>query len=145
MNFDAQVSEWVAQTKERIEVVFKTATQELFYGCLTPVTQGGRMRVKTGFLRASFSASLDAPIGRVTTNPNPTGTDEIYSVDSGAISLTINQAELGQTIYGMFTANYARPREYGSRGKPGDGFVLAAASRWQEYVNEAALKVQGEN
>lgn len=136
--FDAQVDAWVLETKKRLLAVFQVATQNLFFEVIKPVGAGGRMRVDTGFLRASFRASLDAPI--LQNNPNPGGVS--YTADTGAISLTINQAEIGQTIYGMFTANYARPREYGSRGRPGDGFVMTNAARWQDFVNEAIIEVR---
>ncbi|CAM3779314.1 HK97 gp10 family phage protein [Litorimonas haliclonae] len=134
-DFDAQVDEWIAKSERRIEAVFKIATQELFYGVLKPAREGGRMRIDTGFLRSSFQASIGQPVLRL--EPRPDG-EASFTPDTGAISLTINQADLGQTIFGMFTANYARPREYGSRGKPGDGFVLTNAARWQSFVNDAA-------
>jgi hypothetical protein len=144
--FSADVDDWVNESKVRILTVFQEATQAMFYGVLSPVGGGGRMRVDTGFLRASFAVSLDNPILRVEKNPSPRRSDDgggiKFPFDSGPISLVINQADVGQTIYGMFTANYARPREYGARGKPGDGFVMTNAARWQDYVNEATLKVK---
>lgn len=138
-SFQAQVDAWCRETEERIDAVFKLATQELFYGTLKPVGEGGRMRVDTGFLRGGFTASLDNPVLESRSRPDSEGT---YSLDVGAISLTIASANIGQTVYGMFTANYARPREYGSRGKPGDGFVMTNAAQWQDYVDEAALVVR---
>lgn len=137
--FSADVDDWIRESEARVETVLKMATQELFYGVLKPVREGGRMRIETGFLRSSFTVTLNAPMTRAV--PRPDG-DATYSVDTGAISLVINQAEIGQTIYGVFAANYARPREYGSRGKPGDGFVMTNAARWQDYVDEAVLAVR---
>lgn len=138
--FDAQIDEWVAQTKQRMRAVFQIATQELCYGILKPMSEGGRMRIDTGFLRASFTTSLNSPT--LALNPRPDGDDKRYTLDLASIGVTIAQADIGDTIYGMFTASYARPREYGARGKPGDGFVLTNVARWQDYVNEAAAHVK---
>ena len=140
--FTATVDDWVRDTKQRMEAVAKTATQELFIEVVKPVGQGGRMRVDTGFLRASFRASLDAPINLSLENPDPE--NGVFKLDQGEISLTINRAEIGQTIFGTFTANYARPREYGSRGQPADAFVLSNAQRWPDFVREAVATVRAE-
>lgn len=136
-DFDVEVQAWVGQTKEDIETVFKIASQELFFAILTPVSQGGRMRVDTGFLRASFRVTLDTPVLRATANEGVS-----YTFDSGPIALTINGASIGQTIFGTFTANYARFREYGAKGQPPDAFVMTNAARWDEFVNEAVLQVR---
>lgn len=145
--FSADVDDWVNASKVRIEQVFKTATQELFYGVLAPGKTAGTMPVDTGFLRAGFAVSLNAPTLRAETNPNPRRADDgggiKFPFDGGPISLVINSADVSDTIYGMFTANYARYQEYGSNGRPGRGFVMTNAARWQDYVNEAALKVRG--
>lgn len=144
--FSADVDDWVNESKVRILNVFQTATQELFYGVLAPGETAGTIPVDTGFLRAGFSVSLDAPILRLEKNPSPRRSDDgggiKFPFDSGPIALVINQADAGQTIYGMFTANYARYQEYGSNGRPGRGFVMTNAARWQDYVNEAVLKVK---
>lgn len=139
-SFSATIDDWVRKTKARQEAVAKTATQELFFEVIKPTAQGGRMRVDTGFLRASFVASLDAPVNLVTENPDPKNGE--FTTDLGAISLVINGAELGQIIFGTFTANYARPRELGSRGQPPDAFVLANAQNWQQFVTDAIIQVR---
>lgn len=140
--FSAQIDAWTRKSKARMEAVAKTATQELFIEVLRPMKQGGRMRVVTGFLRASFQASLDAPVNLSVANPDPENGE--FSTDLGAILLVIDGADLGQTIYGAFTANYARPREYGARGQAPDAFVLTNAQRWPEFVQEAITQVRSE-
>lgn len=140
--FSAQVDAWTRKSKARMEAVAKTATQELFIEVLRPVEQGGRMRVDTGFLRASFQASLDAPVNLSVENPDPENGS--FDADIGSISLVINGAEIGQTIFGTFTANYARAREYGARGQSPDAFVLTNAQRWPEFVQEAITQIRSE-
>lgn len=137
--FSATIDEWVRETKQRQEAVAKTATQNLFFEVLRPVGQGGRMRIDTGFLRASFQASLNAPVNLSLANPDPEGD---FPTDLGAISLVINQAEVGSVIFGTFTANYARAREYGAGNQPPDAFVLTNAQNWQQFVTDAVSEVR---
>lgn len=137
--FTVEVDDWVAETKERLEAVFRIASQNLFYAVILPVNEGGRMRVDTGFLRSSFKAFVEQPL--ITLTGRPEG--DAFSADLGQISLTIASAELGDTIFFASSANYARPREYGSRGRPGDGFIQVNAERWPDFVNEAVLIIKG--
>ena len=134
-SFGARISERVATYKKRFEATFKTSAQDMAEEITLPVAKGGRMRVKTGFLRGSLMGSTAAmpkinPDGR----PPSDAEDESFGLDEGAIEAVIIGAQIGETIYLGFTANYARPREYK------DGFVEGAALNWQATVSKNAKK-----
>ena len=134
-SFSATVSGWAAETQQRTEAVFKMAAQDVINESRKPVAKGGNMPVDTGFLRASLDVNLSGnlPATRKNEGKVPPPQD---------ISLAIAQAELGQTIYASYTANYALHQEYGARGRPGRAFVRLAAQRWQTIVNNAARRLQ---
>lgn len=134
-SFAAQVSERVATYKKRLEATFKASAQDMAEEMTLPTAKGGRMRVKTGFLRSSLMAST-ASMPRISTDGRPPSDaeDESFGLDAGSIEAVILGAQLGETIYLGFTAAYARPREYH------DGFVEGAALNWQQTVDKNAKK-----
>lgn len=114
--------------EERLIAVWKATAQELGEAMTKPMAKGGRMRVKTGFLRASLMASTSAmPSINPNSRPEEGGT---YSFSESSIQEAIIGAQLGQTIYLGFTAAYARPREFH------DGFVAGAALQFRSIVNK---------
>lgn len=131
-SFSAEVDAWVKETKERIEAVRKTAAQSVFEEVVT----GPAMRVDTGFLRASFTATLNQPLAIDPKKVPPKGAGK-NSFPAQDYTLAINGAKLGDVIYGTFTAAYARPREHR------DGFVRLAAQNWQQHVDRAARTIRG--
>ena len=134
-SFEAQVSERVAAYQKRLEATFRASAQDLADEATRPVAKGGRMRVKTGFLRASLLASTSAmPLIQNGKRPSADAADNSFRLDENQITLTIAGAKLGETIYLGFTADYAAPREYK------DGFVRLAAQNWQQIVNRNAQK-----
>lgn len=138
-SFEAQVGAWVAATKQRVVAVRNESAQRIVEIAQRPIAAGGRMRVDTGFLRASAlattSSALPGPIFK------PDG-DVRHSYDSGQIALTIAGADLEDVITIVWTANYARPRNYGSRGQPGDHFRDLAAQQWTNIVSQVAAEAQ---
>jgi hypothetical protein len=135
--FTAQVSDWVMQTKSRMNAVFKESTQRTVELMQTPVAKGGNMPVDTGFLRNSLMGGLNAPKDGRGDNPGVP-----VSYNDADIVLTIANAELGDTIFMTYSANYARHVEYGARGRAGRGFVRLATQRWQSTVSQVALEAQ---
>jgi hypothetical protein len=97
------------------------------------------MRVDTGFLRASLVATTTGVLPPLQGKPDGV---LAFAYDAGQINLVINGAEITDPITVAYTANYARPREYGSRGQPGDRFVALAAQQWQRIVSEVAAEAQ---
>lgn len=60
----AQLEEFTEKTDKAILAVTRQSIQELVNQAQTPVAKGGHMRVKTGFLRSSGTASLNTlPVG----------------------------------------------------------------------------------
>lgn len=120
-----------------MEAVFKESAQRVFQQVLLPVARGGNMPVDTGFLRASFRTTLNEPTMTLTFRKGPSG-----SFSLAPPALTIASARLGDTIYGVFTANYARYVEYGTSRMSGRGFVRLAAQQWQRIVREVSREAQ---
>lgn len=126
LNFSAQIDAWTAAVKERAEAVFRESTKR------TISIAQSYTPVDTGYLRASIRASTTSmppinPAGR------PTGTS--YPYNAGEVVLVITGAQLGQTIYAGWTANYAIYVEMGTSRTPPRGFVARAAQQWQATVN----------
>lgn len=130
-SFAAQVDAFVRKSKARTTAVFRESVQRLGEEAQTPVAEGGKMRIDTGFLRASYSVSLNGlPTGA---SRNEGGT---FAFDPSAVDLTIRGAEIGDTIWGGWTANYALPRE------EMDGFLRSAVQNWQTIVSGVVNEVR---
>lgn len=138
-SFSAQISAWVKETKARQVAVYKGSAQEIVSIMQTPRGEGGNLRVDTGFLRASLTASIGSNLPPVTFKP--TGVAAV-PYDAGPINLVIAGAEIGDPITVVYTANYARPREYGARGQAGDRWVALAAQQWPQVVAQECAKAQ---
>ncbi len=125
--FTAQIKAFADRTQEKIEAVVKQSAQEVFSIAQTPKAQGGRMPVDTGFLRNSLIASLNGS-----------------TVGGGADAyvLAVAGAELGDTIFAGWTANYARFMEYGTSKTPANFYMLSAAQQWQAIVARNAALVR---
>lgn len=130
-SFIAQVDEWVLATRQRMIAVFRTSAQYVIEDVRD------RTPVDTGFLRASWTVSLDGP--QPMRSPNPGG-DGGFQPQS--YSLQIAGADLGSTIYASFVANYAGHVEYGARGRAGVGMVRLAAQAWPQHVNRAVAEAK---
>lgn len=142
--FSAKVDAWTRKSKKRLLVVFQQSVQDVVDIMQTPVGAGGNMPVDTGFLRASLQAKIGSP---------PTGFKTKGRLEAGAYraevsatqmeyTLTINRAQLGDTIYAVYLANYAYFQEYGSQGRSGRGFVRLAAMQWPRIVQENIRKAR---
>jgi len=131
-HFAATIDEWVSQSQARTEAVFKDAVTTLIEDAQRPVAKGGRMRVDTGFLRASGQVSLNnMPSGPVRGEPG-----QVYTADTAPIVLEIARAKPGDTIFFGWSANYARVREYH------DAFLRTAVQRWQQIVDASVAKAK---
>lgn len=139
--FSAAVSAKVRARKNLIEAVFKQSVQDIAEIAQTPGPsvfnpgggRGGHMPIgETGFLRASFVATLGTPPMQ---RENP-GVATGY--DPGPISLVIAGADVEDTITLAWTANYARivHRRY--------QWAALAAQRWGEMVQNNCRKLTAE-
>ncbi len=137
--FGATVDAWTKQTKARMDAVHKESVQRTVEVMQTPRGAGGNLRVDTGFLRASLVGVIGESLPAQTTAPEDL---KKASFDAGPISLVIAGADLTDTISVAYTANYALPREFGSRGQPGDRWVGLAAQQWNRIVSEVVVEAK---
>lgn len=126
-SFAADVEDWVRETNERVEAVMRASLNDVVENAQTPVAKGGRMRVDTGFLRASGRASLDGwPSG-----PSEKPADALpnsFTWDGETIIAVLAKLKVGDTFFFGWTANYAEYRELY------DGFLEAALQNWARIV-----------
>ena len=133
-NFSAQVDAWVLKSEQRLRAVFREATKR------TVAIAQERIPVDTGYARSSVRASLQSmpPIDPGASKP----TGGSFTYDPGDIVLTIAGAEIGQTIYVGWTANYVGYLEAGSSKQAPSGFVRLAAMQWQATVNQVVAEAK---
>jgi hypothetical protein len=130
-NFSATVEGFVTETEKRMRALAMQSTQDLIEEVQTPVGKGGKMRVDTGFLRASGQMSLTGiPSGPVRGDP-----DKKYAWNNATAIADFAGFTLGQTIYFGWTANYAKYRE------AYDGFLISGIQNWQTIVNRVAAQI----
>lgn len=130
-SFQGQVDKFIVNTEKRMLMVMKQSLLNTIKEAQTPVAKGGKMRVDTGFLRASGQASLNGmPSGPSVKPKNAVaGTFDDGNKSYPEIEATIGKLKFGSTLYYGWTARYARYRE------AYDGFLISAISNWQQTVN----------
>ncbi|GAA2817231.1 bacteriophage HK97-gp10 putative tail-component [Aminobacter aminovorans] len=131
-SFAATVGQWAQKVEGALEAVFKEAAQELVsqLNQLVPVGE-------TGFLRSSLMVSTTAMPTLTRANPGMS-----VPADLGDILLVINSADLGDTIYLGYTANYAAFVHFGAQGRTPRPWVTMVAQRWEMIVAEKAGEVK---
>ncbi|MCO4316341.1 HK97 gp10 family phage protein [Phyllobacterium sp. 21LDTY02-6] len=140
LSFSAQVAAFAEKIPGAVEAVFKESVQEVVSEMQMPVSAGGRMRVDTGFLRASLLAST-AAMPSINAGKTPVE-GASYSYDGGQIEAVILGADINATLFFGYTAAYAGHREYGSNGQAPDAFVRSAAQRWDMIVENKARELK---
>lgn len=139
--FSLQVANIIADTENKMLFVMRDSIQEMVEDMQTPRSRGGRMRVDTGFLRASGIANLGSiPIG-LSKNPynhKKKEIGEIYKWESASFTNILKNMKLGDIFFFGWTANYAKHRE------AYDGFMEASLQNWQGYVNSAIMKLKNQ-
>lgn len=130
-SFAATVGQWATKVEGALEAVFKESAQELVAQLNALVPRD------TGFLAASLRASTTAMPMLSLSNPGGT-----FTADAGEITLVIAGADIGDTIYLGYTANYGAYVHYGANGRPGRPWVDMVAQRWQQIVAEKAAMVK---
>lgn len=137
-SFAASISDWVKETKQRQDAVFKESAQRVIEQMQTPVGAGGAMPVDTGFLRASLQVSTEGP---QPINPAARPVEgRTYSI--GPVALTIAGAELGATLYATYGAAYAAHVNYGTSSMQGRQFVGLVAQQWPGIVTQVCVELQ---
>ena len=131
-SFSATIEEWVRKVEGAEEAIFKESCQELVSELWTLVPKD------TGFLGNSLRASTSAM--PVMSLANPGGSH--LSLDAGQIELVIAGADLGDSIYLGYTANYGAHVHYGANRRPGRPWVTMVAQRWSQIVEAKAAEVK---
>lgn len=146
-DFSAKMDEWTRKAKANIDQVVKGACEDVFELMTrrqASITETGTYRegfvpVDTGFLIASARLSIN---GQVVGAGIKGATGEMSFPPDYAVA--IEGMEMGDTVTGYFTANYARHVEYGHGNVPGRYFVRNAIMQWPVIV-EANARYIGED
>jgi hypothetical protein len=126
-NLKTQIDDFVINSNERMLAVVRQSISEVVEEAQTPVAKGGRMRVKTGFLRASGIATLNTlPSGQ--SKGDPKGS---YTWKGESINVVLAQIKIGDVFFFGWTARYAKIREVY------DGFLETSLQNWQSHVDKA--------
>ena len=132
--FTAQLDKWVAKAEKRVAAVVKQSAQALAEEIKKPAGAGGRMRVDTGFLRASGQMSLNGmPTGPVRPEAEEPGE---YNWEQTTVITTLAKLKLGGSAFFGWTANYAKYRE------TYDGFLDAAVQNWPAIVAKVTRQIR---
>lgn len=124
--FTQQVEDIIAVSEKRMTALMRQSLQDVIDNAQTPTAKGGRMRVDTGFLRASGQASLSGmPQGPGRGESDKPGS---YAYDTNNVVIQLGKLKIGDTFYFGWTANYARYRELY------DGFLEGALMHWGRIV-----------
>lgn len=125
--FANQVDNFVINSEARMLAVVRTAISNVIEESQKPVAKAGKMRVKTGFLRASGIANLNSPpVGE--TKGDPKGS---YAWAGEAVNSVLVRLKAGDVFHFGWTAHYAKYRE------AYDGFLESALMNWQAHVDKA--------
>ena len=134
-DFGQQVAAHVAKYKRRLRDTARTAVQDTVEMAQRQ-RPAGRMRIDTGFLRASIQAGLGQMPSGPTTNEGNQTYAEGQQVAGEPVSVTLLRWNMQDTLFVGWTANYARARE------AQDGFLRGAVELWDQTVDAAAKKVR---
>lgn len=126
-DFSQQVDKIVINTEARMLAVARQSIQETIEDMQTPVAKGGKMRVKTGFLRSSGLSSLNT----VPAGPGRGDKNGTFNFTGEQLAATLLKMKLGDIFIWGWTANYARYRERY------DGFLEAGLQNWGKHVQNA--------
>lgn len=137
----ADIEAFITKSEARMLAVVQGSLRDMVEDMQTPVAKGGRLRVDTGFLRASGRATLDGlPSGngnRPADAPVGKHTGVYDNWDGTALNAVLLDMKLGDTFYWGWVANYAEIRE------TYDGFMGTAVQNWQGYVTTNSEKWRG--
>ena len=131
--FEAQVSAWVRKSERRIEAVFKESAQRVINEAR------GNTPVDTGTLRASLTATLNAPITDIQfRTPDASVPDD----GGSSIAAVIAGASAGDTVFAVYSMAYSVHVEYGARGRSPVRMVGRAAANWQSIVRAVSAEAK---
>ena len=139
-NFAAQVDAIVAKTEKRMTALARESIQRTIDIAQMPVAKGGKMRVDTGFLRASGQASYNGmPTGETRGEVKGEGEEAKsvnYTYDGTGATTQLSKLQLGTIFYFGWTAAYAKYRE------AYDGFLETAVQKWPDTVAKVTEEIK---
>ena len=130
-DFGKQVAILTGKYKKRLRATARMSVQKTVDIAQKPRSKGGRMRIDTGFLRASIAAN----VGSMPSGESVGDNDVDFTGIPIAVTL-ITWEPADEKIYVGWTANYARPREFQ------DGFMRGATELWPQTVDAAVKQVK---
>lgn len=137
-SFEEQINAFADKTEAKILAVAREAIDGIVEQAQTPVAKGGKMRVDTGFLRASGVGALNqmpvGPTNRRKRAQDETGVLAEYRVNGESLNLVLAKMKIGDSVYFGWTAKYAKVRE------TYDGFLETALQNWQNIVDVSIKK-----
>jgi|SRR6478609_12002539 len=136
--FAAVVGEWVLEMKGYTKAVWQESAIAFMYYMQLPVLRGGRMPVRTGFLRASLMVSTSPISYAALNNPNENSTYVWFPTEAENM---IRSAAVGSTIYFMYQAVYANRMEYGDTHIMGYGFQRLAVQAFPSIQDQVIARL----
>jgi hypothetical protein len=132
-SFTAQVNAIIEKNAKLLIAVGRAAIGDVIDDASTTKAKGGRMPVKTGFLRKSGAAN----IGSMPRGPTRGDADQLYASadqygETGQIRTVLAALEPGDTFYFGWSAEYANVQN------TYNGFLDGALQNWQGYVKARA-------
>lgn len=136
--FANKIREFGEEGRKRYRATARLAVQDTIEMAQRTIGEGGRMRVQTGFLRASVQGAINHMPSGPSTNEDGGEYAPGTQVAGEPIAVTLAKWDptKGQVLFVGWTANYARPREHQ------DGFLRGAVEMWDVTVGQAAIKVR---
>jgi hypothetical protein len=126
-NLTADIEDFVRKSEERMVALMRASINDVTENAQTPVAKGGRMRVDTGFLRASGRASIGGWPSGPSVKPTTAGPNS-FSYEGQVAVAALAKMKMGDTFFFGWTANYAQYRELY------DGFMEGALQHWARIV-----------
>lgn len=136
-SFQAQVDKIVVNTNKKLLLVMQQSLHNATEEMQKPVAKGGKMRVDTGFLRASGRASLNGMPSGPSRKPDDAtkGQFDDDKIVTSAVAV-IGQMKFGMPLWFGWTANYAKYRELH------DGFLESTLQKWQNIVDDVVAEAK---
>ena len=126
-NLTADIEDFVKESEERMVALMQASIQDVVENAQQPRAKGGRMRIDTGFLRASGAAAINALPSGEDQKPKDALPNSFTWDGEGLIS-ALTKMKFGDVFYFGWTAHYARYRELY------DGFLEGAMQQWGRIV-----------
>jgi len=126
-NIGTDVDAWVAETEQRMMAVARASITDVVQDAQKQTGEGGRMRVRTGFLRNSGIAKIGSlPSGNGVRPADAKPGQYQWNIDG--LTAVLAALKLEDTFYFGWVARYARARELH------DGFLEGALQNWSKIV-----------